>query len=195
MSDIDSQVTIFKQQPTDELKKSILARLELGKADSEQLLQFVPEDQKAWLNTGLKDMAEIASVLDDYQLVWAAQSTLSSALTEKATTLTQTIQRMFVRQQQKVEDTVESAQLVMSIVAAIGIALAILLALSITRSITHPLNETLRVAEQIAKGDLTSTLSSTRSDEPGLLMQAVGWGKGRASTASDDQSYHLLGKY
>ena len=173
MSDIDSQVTTFKQQPTDELKKDILARLEMGKADSEQLLQFVPEDQKAWLNTGLKDMAEISSVLNDYQLVWAAQSTLSSTLTEKATTLTQTIQKMFVRQQQKVEDTVENAQVVMSIVAAIGIALAVLLALSITRSITRPLNETLRVAEQIAKGDLTSTLSSTRSDEPGLLMQAV----------------------
>jgi len=58
-------------------------------------------------------------------------------------------------------------------VAAIGIALGLLLAMGITASITRPLNETLRVAEQIAKGDLTSTLTSTRHDEPGLLMQAV----------------------
>ncbi|MGP5448155.1 4Fe-4S binding protein [Pseudomonas helleri] len=29
----------------------------------------------------------------------------------------------------------------------------------------------------------------------GSYRSAVGWGKGRASTASDDQSYHLLGKY
>lgn len=29
----------------------------------------------------------------------------------------------------------------------------------------------------------------------GSYRSAVGWGKGRVSTASDDQSYHLLGKY
>ena len=76
-------------------------------------------------------------------------------------------------QQKKVAETVVSVQIQMSIVAAIGIALGILMAMTITVSITRPLNQTLAVAGQIAKGDLTSTLTSTRRDEPGRLMQAV----------------------
>ena len=121
----------------------------------------------------LSDTKRIGGELDHYKGVWSDQSTLSDELNLKAATLTQAIQTMFTRQQQKVFDTVDHIQMQMVLVAAIGIALGMLLALAITRSITRPLNETLRVAEQIAKGDLTSTLTSTRRDEPGLLMQAV----------------------
>jgi methyl-accepting chemotaxis protein-2 (aspartate sensor receptor) len=173
MSDIDSQATLYKQHPTDELKHGLLARLNTAETACEGLLQVVPEDQKAWLNSSIKDMQTIAGELDNYELLWTEQSTLSETMTAKAVTLIDTIQAMFTRQQQKVVETVDSVQLQMSIVAAIGIALGIMLALAITKSITRPLNETLRVAEQIAKGDLTSTLTSDRRDEPGLLMQAV----------------------
>ncbi|MDK9365041.1 MULTISPECIES: methyl-accepting chemotaxis protein [Lelliottia] len=173
MSDIDSQATLYKQHPTDELKHGLLARLNTAETACEGLLQVVPEDQKAWLNSSIKDMQTIAGELDNYELLWTEQSTLSDTMTAKAVTLIDTIQSMFARQQQKVVETVDSVQLQMTIVAAIGIALGIMLALAITKSITRPLNETLRVAEQIAKGDLTSTLTSDRRDEPGLLMQAV----------------------
>ncbi|MDK9358581.1 methyl-accepting chemotaxis protein [Lelliottia sp. V106_10] len=173
MSDIDSQATQYKLHPTDELKHGLLARLNTAETACEGLLQVVPEDQKAWLNSSIKDMQTIAAELDNYELLWTEQSTLSDTMTNKAVALIDAIQSMFTRQQQKVVETVDSVQLQMTIVAAIGIALGIMLALAITKSITRPLNETLRVAEQIAKGDLTSTLTSDRRDEPGLLMQAV----------------------
>lgn len=173
MSDIDSQVTLFKQHPSDALKQKIVSRLQSAKNDAEQLVPFVPEAQKAWLLASISDTKRIGGELDHYKGVWSNQSTLSDDLSLKAATLTQAIQTMFTRQQQKVFDTVDHIQMQMVLVAAIGIALGMLLALAITRSITRPLNETLRVAEQIAKGDLTSTLTSTRRDEPGLLMQAV----------------------
>lgn len=173
MSDIDTQATLYKQHPTDEIKHGLVSRLNIAKTSCEELLQVVPEDQKAWLNSSIKDMQTIADELDNYELLWTEQSTLSETMTAKAVALIDTIQTMFTRQQQKVVETVDSVQLQMCIVAAIGIALGIMLALAITKSITRPLNETLRVAEQIAKGDLTSTLTSTRNDEPGLLMQAV----------------------
>ncbi|GEM_PF-54747 len=173
MSDIDSQVTLYKQHPTDALEQGIVSRLESGKKDSDELLSAVSEDHKAWLLAGIADMNRIASELDNYKNVWAEQSALSDTLTGKALLLTKAIQDLFSSQQQKVFETVDDIQTQMAIVAAIGIALGMLLALGITRSITRPLNETLRVAESIAQGDLTSTLTSTRSDEPGLLMQAV----------------------
>lgn len=173
MSDIDSQVTLYKQHPTDELMKGIRDRLDVAKSDTEQLLPVATTEQKVWLQSGLESMENIAAELLNYQKVWDQQSTLSETLTGKALTLTHAIQTLFALQQKKVADTVDSVQLQMGIVAAIGLALGILLAMGITLSITRPLNETLRVAEQIASGDLTSTVTSTRRDEPGLLMQAV----------------------
>ena len=173
MSDIDSQVTIYKQHPTDALIQGILTRLETAKADTAQLLTIATDRQKAWLQAGLDNMGSVAGELANYKNVWTQQAALSETLTGKALALTQAIQTLFSLQQKKVGDTVDSVQVQMGVVAAIGIALGILLAMGITLSITRPLNATLRVAEQIAKGDLTSTLTSTRRDEPGLLMQAV----------------------
>jgi len=173
MSDIDSQMSLYKQHPTDELMNGIRKRLETAKSDTGQLLLVASEDQKVWLQSGRENMQSVAAELANYKSVWDQQAALSDTLTGKAVTLTQAIQTLFSMQQKKVNDTVESVQLQMGIVAVIGIALGVLLAMGITLSVTRPLNETLRVAELIARGDLTSTLTSTRRDEPGLLMQAV----------------------
>ena len=172
-SDIDSQVTVFKQHPTTALRQAILTRIASATTNSQQLLQSVPEEHKAWLQAGISVMQTISAELDNYEQVWNAQSDMSDTLNTKAVVLTKAIQDMFARQQMMVVSTVDHVQIQMGIVAAIGIALGILLAMGITASITRPLNETLRVAELIAKGDLTGSLSSNRSDEPGLLMQAV----------------------
>jgi len=173
MSDIDSQVTSYKRKPTDALLKGIRARLETAKSDTVQLLPFANEEQKVWLQSGLEVMKSVAAELENYKNVWTQQATLSDTLASEAIVLTNAIQTMYNVQQKKVFDTVDSVEMQMGIVAAIGIALGMLLALGITLSITRPLNETLRVAEQIAKGDLTSTLTSSRRDELGLLMKAV----------------------
>jgi len=173
MSDIDSQMTLYKQHPTPELQQMVQTRLETGKVDAVQLLPMLPEAQQPMLQASIDNMQRIGPELENYRTVWITQSALSDALTDKAIGLTLAIQTLFDLQQKKVADTVDSIQIQMGVVAAIGIVLAVLLAWGITLSITRPLNETLRVAELIAKGDLTSTLTSTRQDEPGLLMQAV----------------------
>jgi len=173
MSDIDSQVSAYKQHPTPELETLIRSRLEAGKNDVAQLILLMPEAQKPMLQSTLDTIHNIDGGLDHYRAVWTEQSNLSTALTGKAVVLTNAIQAMYDRQQKKVDDTVSSVEVQMATVAAIGIVLAVLLAMVITGSITRPLIETLRVAEQIAKGDLTATLSSHRRDEPGMLMNAV----------------------
>lgn len=173
MSDIDSQVTLYKNHPTEQLQKEILLRLAAGKTTTEQLLQHLPDDQKSWLADDVQYFQNIATELEHYRNVWTEQSTLSSQLTDRAGILTNAIQDLFDLQQQIVASVVSNVQWQMSTVALIGILSGIILAFWITRAITTPLNETLHVAEQIAKGDLTSTLTSSRRDEPGLLMQAV----------------------
>ncbi|MEH4625703.1 methyl-accepting chemotaxis protein [Phytobacter diazotrophicus] len=173
MSDIDSQVTVYKSHPTEQLQKEIVVRLTACKTATEQLLLQLPDDQKTWLADDVPYFQNIAAELEHYRNVWTEQSTLSSQLTDRAVVLTNAIQALFDLQQQIVATVVSNVQWQMSTVALIGILAGIALAFWITRTITSPLNETLYVAEQIAKGDLTSTLTSNRSDEPGLLMQAV----------------------
>lgn len=173
MSDIDSQVTVYKSHPTEQLQKEIVVRLTACKTATEQLLLQLPDDQKTWLTDDVPYFQHIAAELEHYRNVWTEQSTLSSQLTDRAVVLTNAIQALFDLQQQIVATVVSNVQWQMSTVALIGILAGIALAFWITRTITSPLNETLYVAEQIAKGDLTSTLTSNRSDEPGLLMQAV----------------------
>ncbi|MDR9890844.1 methyl-accepting chemotaxis protein [Pseudenterobacter timonensis] len=173
MSDIDTQVNLFKQRPTDEIQSGIIARLSQADSAIGQLLPALAAGQKEAMLSALKEITTIQAGLDNYQRAWIQQAAISDDLTSRAGVLTSAIQTLFDLQQKKVAETVASVQIQMSIVAAIGIALGILMAMTITVSITRPLNQTLAVAGQIAKGDLTSTLTSTRRDEPGRLMQAV----------------------
>ena len=173
MSDIDTQVNLFKEHPTDESQGGIITRLSQADSAIGQLLPVLVAGQKEAMLSALKEIATIQAGLDNYQRAWIQQAAISDDLTSRAGVLTHSIQTLFDLQQKKVAETVVSVQIQMSIVAAIGIALGILMAMTITVSITRPLNQTLAVAGQIAKGDLTSTLTSTRRDEPGRLMQAV----------------------
>ncbi|KPB30015.1 methyl-accepting chemotaxis protein [Pseudomonas syringae pv. syringae] len=51
---------------------------------------------------------------------------------------------------------------------------AIMLGILITRMITGPLRSAIEVAQRIASGDLTQSVSSTRGDEAGHLLNAIG---------------------
>lgn len=62
--------------------------------------------------------------------------------------------------------------LTVGIVAAFLVA--IMLGIFITRMITRPLKEAIEVAQRIASGDLTQAVSSTRGDEAGHLLNAIG---------------------
>ncbi|BCS44509.1 chemotaxis protein [Pseudomonas amygdali pv. tabaci str. ATCC 11528] len=56
----------------------------------------------------------------------------------------------------------------------IAFVVAIMLGILITRMITGPLRSAIDVAQRIASGDLTQSVSSTRGDEAGHLLNAIG---------------------
>ncbi|RMU75604.1 Methyl-accepting chemotaxis protein [Pseudomonas syringae pv. apii] len=56
----------------------------------------------------------------------------------------------------------------------IAFVVAIMLGIVITRMITGPLTSAIEVAQRIASGDLTQSVSSTRGDEAGHLLNAIG---------------------
>ena len=173
LSDIDSRLNDYKMQPTDANQQSLLGRLAQTKSTLEQLLPHTTAEQSAWVTSGVRDIQNITSGLAIYKSAWEQQSALNAKLSNQAIALTDAIGNLFALEQSTVGKVVSQVQLEMQIVALIGVLLGILTAILITRSITRPLDETLKIATQIAEGDLTSSLESSRQDEPGLLMQAV----------------------
>ena len=88
--------------------------------------------------------------------------------------LTNTSNQLFSQQLAATHQDIARAILWMSLILATAVVISILIAVFITRQITRPLAVTLNVARQIAQGDLSVQLQTSRKDELGELMQAVG---------------------
>ncbi|MDP3823992.1 MAG: methyl-accepting chemotaxis protein [Burkholderiales bacterium] len=69
---------------------------------------------------------------------------------------------------------IRSASSVLLMLLALSVAVGATMAYFITRSVTGPLQEGVKTAELIAGGDLSQTLHSTRRDEIGELLRALG---------------------
>ncbi|KPW28836.1 methyl-accepting chemotaxis protein [Pseudomonas coronafaciens] len=57
---------------------------------------------------------------------------------------------------------------------SVGVVIAFLVAIMLGIMITRPLKTAIEVAQRIASGDLTQSISSTRGDEAGHLLNAIG---------------------
>lgn len=82
--------------------------------------------------------------------------------------------QLFEQQLQATHDDISRAIFWMCAILAAAIILSIAVAWVITHQIIKPLSVTLRVAQQIARGDLSANLRTSRRDELGELMHAVG---------------------
>lgn len=73
----------------------------------------------------------------------------------------------------QVNSDVRSSRAILLGLALFSLAAGLLLGIYMVRSITRPLNEAVHFARGIAAGDLTQTISSTRQDETGAMLQAL----------------------
>ncbi|WP_316351661.1 methyl-accepting chemotaxis protein [Cronobacter dublinensis] len=105
---------------------------------------------------------------------FAEQQTQSATLSAAAGELNQTVSDFHEFRKMRMAKSISHVETLMLSGTLAGVLFGLIVAAFITRNITRPLRETLAVANRIAQGDLTVTVSSTRRDEPGLLMQAVG---------------------
>jgi len=71
-------------------------------------------------------------------------------------------------------DGITRGKVVLGTLLVAGLAIGALMAWSITRSITAALREGVEAATTIAGGDLTRTLNTSRGDEVGDLLRAIG---------------------
>ncbi|CAM3835741.1 methyl-accepting chemotaxis protein [Rahnella bruchi] len=172
-NDIDSMMSDYQEQPTVQAEKDLLNRINTGILQAQQLLPQLPEDHQLWIRQSINEMQSFLTNMPPYLSAWTEQDAASTRLTVRANELTNAISKLFILQKNIAAAAIITSQSIMVTVLLLGTVFGILLAYLITISITRPLSKTLVMAEKIAKGDLTSTLTSQRRDEPGLLMQAV----------------------
>jgi len=168
------RVKLLELQNTEEAQQALVRFI----AESIQLMEAVkPQLSPADANT-LSDVARSVAAKQE-----SAQAYLSSYLAEEQATkmlaksgmaLTTASSSLFQEELKSTHSDISQAILWMSMIMVAAVLLSIAIAFIITRQITMPLSATLRVAQQIARGDLRAHLETTRRDELGELMQAVG---------------------
>ena len=118
--------------------------------------------------------ASASELVSNYLQAVTAEKLASDDMTAVAGKLNQSIDDLAFQQSHKAQEYVNTALWQIGFTTITCIVLSLLIAWRMTRSITVPLKETLSSAQRIAEGDLTSDIASTRTDELGQLMSAVG---------------------
>lgn len=151
------------------------------------LIRQLDEIQPLMATVGSADDALLSGVLTAMQQKSAAMPALlqkylqqahseklaSDEMTGSAVTLNKTMTDLALYQSEMAGKYIQTALWQIGFTTIACIVLSLLVAWLMTRSITRPLKETLSSAQRIAEGDLTSEITSTRSDELGQLMTAV----------------------
>lgn len=119
-------------------------------------------------------MASGSALLNNYLLSVRTEKQASDEMTAAAGKLNQSITDLAFFQSEMAEKYIQTALWQIGFATLACIVLSLLIAWRMTRSITVPLRETLSSAQRIAEGDLTSDITTSRTDELGELMTAVG---------------------
>jgi len=115
-----------------------------------------------------------SALLNNYLLSVQAESLASDEMTAAAGKVNDSITGLAFFQSELAQKYIQTALWQIGFATVACIILSLVIAWRMTRSITVPLRETLSSAKRIAEGDLTSEITSSRTDELGELMTAVG---------------------
>jgi methyl-accepting chemotaxis protein-2 (aspartate sensor receptor) len=132
-----------------------------------------PEDGNAIEKLAVLLAARRDSV-QEYNTSALAEEEATRQLGAAGAQLTTTSNQLFSQQLSATHEDITSAILWMLMILAAAVIASIVIAVIISRQITRPLAATLQIARQIAQGDLSVRLETSRRDELGELMKAVG---------------------
>ncbi|MBN7124137.1 methyl-accepting chemotaxis protein [Erwinia billingiae] len=132
-----------------------------------------PEDGNAIEKLAVLLAARRDSV-QEYNTSALAEEEATRQLGAAGAQLTTTSNQLFSQQLSATHEDIASAILWMLMILAAAVIASIAIAVIISRQITRPLAATLQIARQIAQGDLSVRLETSRRDELGELMKAVG---------------------
>lgn len=149
------------------VRETISPLLNQLKGVSDSALAAVLADVEQKMTSG-------STQLNNYLALVRTERVASDEMTAAAGKLSQSITGLAFFQSELAAKSIQTALWQIGFATLACIILSLLIAWRMTRSITVPLRETLSSAQRIAEGDLTSEITTSRTDELGELMSAVG---------------------
>ena len=164
----------FLESPDDVSLGEVILRLDVI-ATLVQKMAVSSDPQINSLLTAVQQLrASVPGILSEYRQTLQVEKRASDDMTSAAGKLNQSMTALSEFQSVMAKKYIHTALWQIASVTACCIVLSFLIAWRMTRSITRPIKEALSSAKRIAEGDLTSEITSQRSDELGQLMTAVG---------------------
>ncbi|AJI94225.1 methyl-accepting chemotaxis (MCP) signaling domain protein [Yersinia ruckeri] len=156
-----------------EAEASMITAIDVAQNAANAFLPVLSTEQQKLMLPVIDSLKAYKGNILAYLPAYEQEVAAGKHLENKAIELNSLISNLFAQELQGAHDEIDKAQMQMTLTAIIALLLGLLIAWRITRQITVPLRTTLAMAERIATGDLTSATTSSRTDELGLLMNAV----------------------
>lgn len=171
---ISVRVTLLQLKNTEAAQQTLLQFID----GSVQLIntlrpQLTPEEG-VYLDLVRKTLLVKKGLISNYNASYSRQHEAIVALGRAGNVLTTTSDWLFANELSVTHSAISKADTWMIILTVVALILGVGISLIISNQITAPLRDTLRVAKKIAGGDLRDDLQTSRRDELGQLMQAMG---------------------
>ncbi|WP_192456659.1 methyl-accepting chemotaxis protein [Musicola keenii] len=173
MADIRDLAHDLLLAPSDDTLNQVMKSIDTAEKEIKAGRDIVNTETQIGLDKAWAYFLQYRNTAPAYLMSFQAETAASKNMTAAAEKLNTDVSTLFASQLSKSTQDIQSARLQMLVTGVIVIVLGIIMTWRITLQITTPLKQGLAVAERIASGDLTSSISSSRKDELGMLITAM----------------------
>ncbi|MCA6999104.1 methyl-accepting chemotaxis protein [Dickeya solani] len=173
LSDIKDSTHELTLTPATETEAALRKALDAAQRTLTEALPKFSTEQQNQLNQAWQFFAAYGGDLTLYMATYQEESAASQRMADIALVLNQSVTQLYQMQLDKVDNITRQSQYEQWIIGLAIITIGVLMAWRITLLLTRPLRQSLSLAERIAQGDLTASITVTRTDELGQLMMAM----------------------
>ncbi|MDR3433347.1 MAG: methyl-accepting chemotaxis protein [Rouxiella aceris] len=141
--------------------------------NTKKLNALLLPDEQSTLAPLVTTLSGFKSRIVAYIPAYEQEAAYSKTLSVKAADMNALVVKIAQKELTSTHNDIRDAEVLTGVIALAALVAGIIISLGITRQITLPLNNTLQMAKRIAEGDLTAGHATVRSDELGMLMNAV----------------------
>ncbi|CNI70035.1 methyl-accepting chemotaxis protein II [Yersinia massiliensis] len=169
-----------------ESEASLLTSINIANSAANAFMPVLSADQQKILAPVITSLSTYKDNVLAYLPAYQQELEVGKVMEANANELNRLATYLFTQELQGTHDEIDNAQLQLTLTAIAALLFGLLISWWMTRQITVPLRTTLAMAERIATGDLTAATTSNRTDELGLLMNAVARMNENLRTMIDD---------
>ena len=154
-------------------ESSLITSINIANSAANAFMPVLSAEQQKLLAPVIASLSTYKDNVLAYLPAYQQELEVGKVMESNANELSKLATHLFTQELQGTHAEINNAQLQLTIAAIAALLFGLLISWRMTRQITVPLRTTLAMAERIATGDLTATTTSHRTDELGLLMNAV----------------------